>query len=167
MGMRSTNWKDIVEFVGIGAIIASLVFVGMQMQQSQQLAFADSVLAMAANRIEEGSLQAEHIDVWLKGNAGEEMDAKDREVYKILFANKQDAAFYNWIALENIGTQYQGVATQGLARFLYQNPGARVEWNLRTQQDGTLSIKLEGVGPAFATEVNAVLEQFEMKFDND
>ena len=62
--MKSNNWKDIAELVGISAIVASLVFVGMQMEQSQQLAFADSALAMSANRIEEGSLQADHIDVW-------------------------------------------------------------------------------------------------------
>ncbi len=36
--MPSRNWKDIAELIGIGAIVASLIFVGLQMQQSQEIA---------------------------------------------------------------------------------------------------------------------------------
>ncbi len=39
--MRSIGWKDIVEFVGIIAIVASLLFVGLQLQQDRQLARAE------------------------------------------------------------------------------------------------------------------------------
>ena len=39
--MKNTNWKDIAEFVGIAAIVASLVFVGMQMQQDRVHARAE------------------------------------------------------------------------------------------------------------------------------
>jgi len=36
--MPSRNWRDIAELFGIGAIVASLIFVGLQMQQSQEIA---------------------------------------------------------------------------------------------------------------------------------
>ena len=36
--MSSRNWKDIAELIGIGAIVASLIFVGLQLQQSQEIA---------------------------------------------------------------------------------------------------------------------------------
>lgn len=39
--MKNTNWKDIAELVGIVAIVASLVFVGMQMQQDRVHARAE------------------------------------------------------------------------------------------------------------------------------
>jgi len=39
--MQSTNWKDIAEVIGIAAIVASLVFVGMQMRQDRTLARAE------------------------------------------------------------------------------------------------------------------------------
>jgi len=39
--MASTQWKDIAELIGIGAIVASLVFVGLQMKQSHEIAIAD------------------------------------------------------------------------------------------------------------------------------
>ena len=38
--MKKTNWKDIAELIGIAAIVASLVFVGLQMRQSQEIALA-------------------------------------------------------------------------------------------------------------------------------
>ena len=34
--MTKFNWKDIAELVGVAAIVASLLFVGMQLKQTQQ-----------------------------------------------------------------------------------------------------------------------------------
>ena len=39
--MANKNWKDTAELIGIAAIVASLIFVGLQMQQSQEIAIAD------------------------------------------------------------------------------------------------------------------------------
>jgi hypothetical protein len=39
--MKSTNWKEVAELIGIVAIVASLVFVGMQMQQDRVHARAE------------------------------------------------------------------------------------------------------------------------------
>ena len=36
--MRKTDWKDIAELIGIAAIVASLVFVGLQMRQDHVIA---------------------------------------------------------------------------------------------------------------------------------
>jgi hypothetical protein len=36
--MPSRKWRDIAELIGIGAIVASLIFVGLQLQQSQEIA---------------------------------------------------------------------------------------------------------------------------------
>ena len=39
--MNRTDWKDFAELVGIAAIVASLIFVGLEMRQQQVLARAD------------------------------------------------------------------------------------------------------------------------------
>jgi hypothetical protein len=103
----------------------------------------------------------------LKGNAGEDLNPSEYEIYKILFANRQSAEFYNWIALERLGTQYEGVASQGLARFLYQNPGARAEWNSRRRQAETLRVRAAGVFPAFAAKVEDDLRILDDRLDRD
>lgn len=38
--MTQTSWKDVAELTGIAAIVASLVFVGLEMRQSQDIAVA-------------------------------------------------------------------------------------------------------------------------------
>ncbi len=38
--MHKPSWKDIAEFIGIGAIVASLIFVGLELQQQQKIAIA-------------------------------------------------------------------------------------------------------------------------------
>lgn len=46
--MRKTDWKDIAELVGIVAIVASLVFVGIQLRQDRTLARAElAAISMA------------------------------------------------------------------------------------------------------------------------
>ena len=39
--LEKSNLKDIAELVGIASIVASLIFVGMQLKQSQQIAIAN------------------------------------------------------------------------------------------------------------------------------
>lgn len=39
--MKMNRWKDLVELIGIVAIVASLLFVGLQMKQSQDIAIAE------------------------------------------------------------------------------------------------------------------------------
>jgi len=156
--LKSTNWKDIAELVGIAAIVGSLVFVGMQMKQSQQLAFAESVQMMRANAIEQGALEAQHIDVWIRGNSGEELDDKDLEIYRILFTQIQNQWFFNWLALDSIGTGYQGVGPISFARYLQRNPGAAAEWQRRIGAL-RLSVSAPGVFPKFVDEVQAALDR--------
>jgi hypothetical protein len=38
--LKSTNWKDTAELIGIAAIVASLIFVGWQMKQDRDIALA-------------------------------------------------------------------------------------------------------------------------------
>ena len=50
--MKATNWKGIAELVGITAIIGSLVFVGLQLKQSQDIAIAAQYHDRAALAVE-------------------------------------------------------------------------------------------------------------------
>ena len=38
--MSTTDWKRTAELIGIGAIVASLIFVGLEMRQTRKLAMA-------------------------------------------------------------------------------------------------------------------------------
>ena len=45
--MKQTNWKDIAELIGIAAIVASLIFVGLELRQTQSALIASTYQARA------------------------------------------------------------------------------------------------------------------------
>jgi hypothetical protein len=55
--MNSTNWKDIAELVGISAIVASLVFVGLELRQSHEIAIAAEYQERATSIIDQYNAQ--------------------------------------------------------------------------------------------------------------
>ena len=50
--MKKTDWKDTAELIGIAAIVASLIFVGLQMRQSHKIAVATQYQERTAITIE-------------------------------------------------------------------------------------------------------------------
>ena len=50
--MATTNWKDIAELIGIAAIVASLIFVGLQMKPAHEIALAEIYQSRTATVVE-------------------------------------------------------------------------------------------------------------------
>jgi len=78
--VKETGWKDIAELIGIVAIVASLIFVGLQLKQSQEIAISsqyqarlDSIIAVKGNLLQSDSL----IDVTRKVENGEPLGQMD------------------------------------------------------------------------------------------
>ena len=62
-GDEIVNWKDTAELIGIVAIVASLVFVGLQMKQSQEIAIATQYQERTAITIETMSVRSQMPDI--------------------------------------------------------------------------------------------------------
>jgi len=56
--MKRFNWRDLTEIVGFVAIVASLIFVGMQLMQSQEIAIASQYQERASTAVEYYSPEA-------------------------------------------------------------------------------------------------------------
>ena len=69
--MKFKEWNEMAELVGIAAVVGSLIFVGLQMKQAQEIGNAERRSSLVANGIELHSLIIKNADVWIKGNAGE------------------------------------------------------------------------------------------------
>ena len=69
--MANTTWKDIAEFVGITAIVASLVFVGIQLNQDREVALSEVAQFSAATYAELQIALAEHSEILAKSNRQE------------------------------------------------------------------------------------------------
>ena len=126
--MRSVNWKGAAESVGVTAIVASLIFVGLQMRQTQEIALTESGWSRMLSEVEVRRPIYEFPDVWAKGNAGEELSPSEAVIYRTLIEDFNTLGFQgynNSIRLDSKGGA--NAALWNMAGFLYENPGARRE----------------------------------------
>ncbi len=127
--MKRKNLKDIAELVGTLAIVASLIFVGLQLEQSQNIANADRLNARAANWIELHSLLADHSDVWGRGLAGAELSDSEAVIFEHLMRAYGSFYMNSANSAQSLG---DGATAAYIARsfagFLHENPGARQSW---------------------------------------
>ena len=71
--MKSLSWKSLAELIGMAAIVGSLIFVGLQIRQEQVIALSELNLSLLASQIELNNSISDNADIWVRGNAGEEL----------------------------------------------------------------------------------------------
>jgi len=98
--MNFSQVKDVAELIGLVAIVASLIFVGLQLKQSQDIALATQYQARAEATM---NLTLAHIEAdytvripSLQAGLSDEVSARDINTYLWL-----------WIAMDNHYYQYQ------------------------------------------------------------
>ena len=134
--MKSMNRKDVVELIGIVAIVASLIFVGVQVSLDREIAVAEGNLANAANSIEANNAFLDNSDVWVRGSSGERLDEENAVVFRYLVKNVHDVARMEFTRLNRLGDDEiaQTVAAD-FSAFLFRNPGARALWVQQHQEN--------------------------------
>ena len=83
--MTSSNWKDVAEVLGVVAIVLSLVFVGIQLQQDQEIAGAQAYIDAASQITELNQLISENKAIWVRGLDGEELSKEDEVVFQSIY----------------------------------------------------------------------------------
>ena len=95
---RANDWLQIVGMVGI---IASLVFVGLQVQQTQAIGEGESATNYFEATIAARQLLVDNTDVWVRGCAGEEMSVADEAKFAHLYRAYVQGSYFAWL-----GTQH-------------------------------------------------------------
>jgi len=127
--MKNSNWKDTAELIGIAALVASLVFVGIQIQQSQTIALAETNTAGTGNWSQRLDSINAHADVWYRGASGQKLQGADEIVFSNLVATYSTEVFMNWTRLVQLGEEeIAELLRQDFVAFLHQNPGAKQKW---------------------------------------
>ncbi len=91
--MSFKKFNEVAELLGMVAIVASLIFVGLQLRQSQRIALAEIEAANSSASIELASLLSDHSEAWVRGIAGEELEDSDAEVFKSIVITLADIAY--------------------------------------------------------------------------
>ncbi len=132
--MQSRNWRDVAEFVGIAAIVASLVFVGVQLRQEHRIAAAESLETLESSAAATSIMIAEHADIWLKSRNDETLSDTDQVVINRLVANMFRRARYAAAMRRELG--FDGTnQLRDFAIELYENPGARRIWKAQIDRE--------------------------------
>ena len=101
--MKSNNWKDFAERIGIAAIVASLIFVGLQMRQAEVIAKSEMHASYLANRIEMHAAIIEHSDIWKRGNKGEKLEEDESAIFSRQVFIVNDEAYIIGHKIFNLG----------------------------------------------------------------
>ena len=98
--MKFAEWKEIAELIGLVAIIASLVFVGLQLKQSQEIALANQYQARAeaTQALTLAHLEADFVPLVPELREGYEAGVSAADIHTMLWL---------WIQMDNHYYQYQ------------------------------------------------------------
>ena len=141
--MTFTNLRELVELLGITAIVASLVFVGMELRQSRAISISEGNLANAEIQIERNNAINEHVNIWTRGNTGQPLNEDETVIFENLVKNALDSLAGN---AGTIRIAFEGVV-QGKARYLVSDDGPGVAPNLKaTLFDVGVTTKESGWG---------------------
>jgi hypothetical protein len=123
--MNSSDWKDTAELIGIVAIVASLIFVGLQLRQDRQFALSENAADFDDTMIEYSTVIRENRQIWLRGLEGADLSLEDQVVF-------ESVAFAVWQKFSGIYRRDQvlfetdgKMAARQLAGELYLYPGLR------------------------------------------
>jgi len=127
--MKNTDWKTVAELVGIVAIVASLLFLGLQLKLSHEIAVSEINASHHSSLVELHNGIADHADVWYRGNAGLDLDQAETLIYRALLESVEEQHRIQWRHDLRFGRQEQALDEHiEFAAFLFKNPGARKFW---------------------------------------
>jgi hypothetical protein len=126
--MKTRNWKDFAELVGIVAIVLSLLFVGAQIRQDQNIALAQIFADFDDTQIEWARLVAENKDVWVRGLKNEDLSESDGATFNVItaaFFDKESTRYYRAILITGVPS---GGIIKKNADIIYSYPGLSAAW---------------------------------------
>ena len=123
--MKDKNWKGIAELVGIGAIVGSLIFVGLQVRQDQQIAIAATFSTAIEATSNLATLIETNSEIWKMGLDGGELSAADEIEFLAMVAAVEAYQLNMYIRFDRLEIGDPERAYRNYAYAIYLHPGLR------------------------------------------
>lgn len=125
--MDSAKLHDWLQIVGLAAVVGSLIFVGLQLKQADEIAFAELAENTTATGVERRALIAEHADTWHKACLGSELSAEEKVIAGSIYLNYVQSNYNFWVRIEEtgVGGSTGRFLTDRFAANIYRYPGFR------------------------------------------
>lgn len=134
--MQKETWRAIAEAVGIFSIVASLVFVGFQIRQEDDIARLELIDRSTEQQRDLRIWIAESADLWIRGCAGEELNEADQATFQSIVDIYINQTYNRWVVRYAI-TEQTGAGGQylidALAANMHRYPGFRAAYEARSR----------------------------------
>jgi hypothetical protein len=95
--MNSDKLRDWLQLVGMLAVVASLLFVGLQIRQSDEIAMSELLDNAAIRNLELSTLRADHADIWQKACLGGELSSSERVIASSIYFGYLSSIWNAWV----------------------------------------------------------------------
>ena len=123
--MKNVDWKGIAELIGLAAIVASLIFVGLQMRQDQEIAEAQAYVDASAALTELNQYLEDNKEVWIKGLDGAELSTADEFTFHVLCRTIYVQKIAQWERAKRLDAGDPDLFAQSYAYDIHVYPGLR------------------------------------------
>ena len=150
--MKSPDWKTTAEMVGVAAIVASLIFVGIQLKQDRELTSVSSFGSVAESSNALSALVQNQSELWVRGLDGEELTHSEEATFVSMVRAVEyhhTNLFIRWVSADSELRAPESLV-QNFATYIYMYPGLR---RVMKNRDGIRELRTN----AFDNYLNAEL----------
>jgi len=129
--MDSAKLNDWMQVVGIFAVVASLIFVGLQMQQDRVLATVEALSSRSDTILELTDMISTNRELWVSALNGDELSEADQATFQAMAESVESYFVSLWVRFRKIGGQ-GGTSQDPVANYsfaLYSHKGLRQVWD--------------------------------------
>ena len=139
--MAKEHWKDLAEAIGFVALIASLIFVGLQIRQDHQIERLQNAADFDDTMIEYARVINANREVWITGLEGADLSAADQVTFEAVAFAVWQKFFGLYTRSEIRGGQRKHQVARQLASEMYIFPGLRGYFNARCDHHESMGFR--------------------------
>ena len=128
--MDTTKLNDWVQAVGVFAVVASLIFVGIEIRQSSRAAVDASLVGDNDVMVSVQELVATNPDAWYRGCRGDRLQPADEVFFTQTFHAYEFLYYFRWLRVERgVTVASAAISVDNMAATIHRNPGLRRLWD--------------------------------------
>jgi hypothetical protein len=163
--MDSAKLNDWMQVIGIFAVVASLIFVGLQMQQDREIAAVEAMSSRSGEITDLAEVIGNNKSVWVSGLNGDEMPDDDVATFHAMNEAVESYFASLWFRLDTIGVGNASPESviDDYAFAIYTHTGLRRAWNGQMDYWDARNAAMEnsGVGVRFRNRIKIRLSQLD------
>lgn len=146
--MDSARLNDWLQVIGIFALVASLIFVGFQIKQSQEIGQGEAAAAVLESTNSFRNIILDNAEIWRSGCMGEELGEVDQTTFAKMYASYLATVYWLWLSNDIGVIQFDGGSIEhAYAANIHRYPGiarmasSRERWRAEGSSNSLLGVE--------------------------